>query len=398
MSVAYLVAAFPKVSETFILGEVRELGRQGVDVTVFSLRPPKGGGPRHPGTDEVRTVQLPSGARGALAALHAVAATLAAHPARGARALSAAFGEPRGLVRFAQACWVSSRLPQDCTRLHAHFAHGPATAARLLSMLTGVPYSFTAHARDIFELASPRTLRRNVSRAAAVVAVSEHGRAHLASVVGADAARRIEVVRNGVDLDRFAPRAAEPPFPPVILAVARMVPKKGLDTLVDACALLDGPVRCRVVGDGPLRATLTARARRLGVDLDLAGSMDADGVVAAYGAAHVVALPCRRDRKGDQDGLPVSLVEAMAVGVPVVTTATAGIPELVEDGVSGVLVAPDDPAALAAALARVLRDPALRRDLAAGGRAVAETYERRIWVRRLRGVLGQPVEAAVPSA
>ncbi len=398
MSVAYVVAAFPKVSETFILGEIRELRRQGVDVTVFSLRPPRGGGPRHAGTDEVlrHTVQLPDGPGGAARLAMAMVVTLARRPVRGVRALGSAVTTRGGLVRFAQACYVRPLLPRGCLRLHAHYAHGPATAARLLSMLTGVPYSFTGHARDIFELAGPRLLRRNVRAAAAVVAVSEHGRAYLAGVVGPELARRISVVRNGIDLDGFPYRDAEPPYPPVVLAVSRMVPKKGLDTLIEACALLRDEglrVRCRVVGDGPLRGELTTQALCRGVDLDLLGSLDAAAVAGTYRAAHVVALPCRRDDRGDQDGLPVSLVEAMASGVPVVTTPTAGIPELVESGVSGLLVPPDDPVALAEAIARLLRDRALRQALAGEARAVAETYDRALWVRRLRGVLGEDVPA-----
>jgi glycosyltransferase involved in cell wall biosynthesis len=395
-TLVYVLAVFPTVSQTFVSGEIGELVRRGVDVRVFSLRPVTEDGPLHPGVDALvaRTTYLPAGVRALPTFALAALLMLVRHPLRTSATLFWALrhsirrrsvGE---LGRFAQAVCVARRLPRGAGHIHTHFAHGPATAAMLVSRLSGVPYSFTAHARDIFEYVDPAALRDKVAAAAAVVAVSEHGRAHLRDVVGADLGRRVALIRNGIDLEQFSPNGGPPAGPARILAVSRMVEKKGLDTLVDAVAVLRArghDVICEIAGDGPLRAELVARAERLGIGdrVHMLGSVDADAVGAAYHRATIMALPCRRDSNGDQDGLPVSLVEAMATGVPVVSTPVSGIPELIEDGVSGLLVPPDDPDALAAAFARILDDPELRHALATQGRAVAETYDRTFWVSRL---------------
>jgi len=392
----YVLAVFPTVSQTFVSGEIGELVRRGVDVRVFSLRPVTEDAPLHPGVDELvaRTTYLTTGARALPVFAIATVAMLVRRPVRTARALAWALRHclrrrsVSDLARFAQAACVARRLPADTGHIHTHFAHGPATAAMLVSKLTGVPYSFTAHARDIFEYGDPSALRDKVAAAASVVAVSEHGRAHLRDVVGQGLGQRVALIRNGIDLQQFSPNGGPLPGPARILAVSRMVEKKGLDTLIAATAELCAQRRdvvCEIVGDGPLRADLEAQAERLGITdrVRLLGSLGADGVGAAYHRATIMALPCRRDSNGDQDGLPVSLVEAMATGVPVVSTPVSGIPELIEDGVSGLLVPPDDPHALTAALARILDDDGLRAALGAAGRQVAETYDRTYWVGRL---------------
>jgi glycosyltransferase involved in cell wall biosynthesis len=256
-----------------------------------------------------------------------------------------------------------------------------------------VPFSFTAHARDIFEYAEPHCLQDKVRSAKAVVAISEHGRQRVLDLVGADLASRVQVIRNGIDLSYFGERDAEPEGPLRLLAVSRLVEKKGIDVLLRSAALLVHrgiDVRCQVVGDGPLRASLEATADWLGIAdrVELAGSLDAGGVLAAYKEASIVVLPCRMDSNGDQDGLPVSLVEAMAVGVPVVSTRVSGIPELIEDGVSGLLVNPDDTKGLADAIESIHSDAALRRRLSKGGRRVAESYDRVRTTGQLTGAIG----------
>jgi glycosyltransferase involved in cell wall biosynthesis len=263
----------------------------------------------------------------------------------------------------------------------------------MVGRISGVPFSFTAHARDIFEYADPRGLQDKVRAAAAVVAISEHGRRHVLDLVGADLAPRVQLIRNGIDLTYFRPRGGEPDGPLRLLAVSRLVEKKGIDVLLRSAALLlqrGHDVRCQVVGDGPLRPSIVALADSLGITdrVELSGSLDASGVLAAYDEASVVVLPCRMDSNGDQDGLPVSLVEAMAVGVPVVSTLVSGIPELIEDGVSGLLVGPDDPTALAAAIERIHCDGDLRRSMSKAGRLVAETYDRVHTTEQLIGALG----------
>jgi glycosyltransferase involved in cell wall biosynthesis len=266
-----------------------------------------------------------------------------------------------------------------------------------VSRLTGVPFSFTAHARDIFEYGDRRSLRDKTQAAKAVIAISEDGRQRLIELAGPEAADKIHLVRNGIDLTHFRRRTRNASGER-ILAVSRLVPKKGLDTLLRAVAMLvdrGRDVRCQIVGDGPLHDELRKAAKdlRIADRVEFSGSLDAGAVLGAYRHATVVALPCRTDENGDRDGLPVSIVEAMAVGVPVVSTRISGIPEVVEDGVSGLLVEPDDMRGLAAALERVLDDSKLRRSLADAGWCVAQDFDRRITTAELIAALGLPEPA-----
>jgi glycosyltransferase involved in cell wall biosynthesis len=407
VTLVYVLKRFPKFSETFVLQELRELQRQGEDVHVFALLPPHAHEPRHEGVAEVlaRTRYLPVGrARWPLLAAAALAALVRA-PRRAWPALWWCVGwsvrERRisHLRRFAEAAWISSRFPAGAGHIHAHFAHGPATVALLLARLTGRSFSFTGHARDIFTLVGPMLLRAKAREARFVVAVSEYTRAHVAAQLDPADRGKVVVVRNGVDRDRLAAGGREPDGVPLLLAVSRLVEKKGIDTLVDACGLLAArgvDFRCEVIGEGALRRALEDRQRGVGVDgrVALVGSRDSAAVREAYRRATLFVLPCRRDRTGDQDGLPVSIVEALAAGVPVVTTPVSGIPEAVRDGVSGVLVAPDDAAALADAVAALLADPARCAALADGGRAAAVAYDLEDCVARLRRLFGGGPRAA----
>jgi glycosyltransferase involved in cell wall biosynthesis len=397
VNLVYVVKRFPKFSETFVLHEIQELRAQGDRVTVCSLQRPHPGEPRHEGADEIvaTTLYLPQGVRRFSHLLLASLSALAAVPDRAWPALGWSLlwavreRGPDQLKRFGEAAYLRTRIPSDAEHVHAHFAHGPATVALLLSRLTGQPFSFTGHAKDIFQIVRPQLLRAKAHEARLVITVSEYTREHVARMLHADERAKVVVVRNGIDRARFHPRRREPDGAPFILSVSRLVRKKGLDTLLNACAALaerSVPFRCEVVGEGPLRAKLEEQARVLGVADRVAfvGSRDDRAVRATYQQAAVFVLPCRRTPKGDQDGLPVSLVEAMAMGVPVVTTPVSGIPELVRDGESGLLVSPDDPAGLAASVEALLSQPELRARLVAGAREAAKEYDLTACVSRLR--------------
>ncbi len=410
MRLVYVVKRFPKVSETFVLQEVEELIRQGDDVTVCSLRRPHPGEPRHPGTAELgqRTVYVPEGwARGLRLAGWALL-VLVMRPLRAWPALAMCIAWTvrdrsfQHVKRFAEAAWLLGRVPRRPDHLHAHFAHGATTVALVLGRLTRTPFSFTGHARDIFQLVPPELLGAKLAEARFGVAVSEHGREHMQRAAHPADRHKVLVVRNGVDRIRFAPRRADPPGDPVVLSVARLVSKKGIDSLVEAAAILamrGTSFRLELVGDGPMRAELEHRAKELGLDglVAFRGSLGHLEVRAAYEAATVFALPCRRTARGDQDGLPVAIVEAMSVGVPVVTTPVAGIPEVVRDGHTGLLVPPHDPVALADTLERVLGDPGLRARLAIAAREVAAGFDLTRTVAGLRGLFAAAGESRVPA-
>jgi glycosyltransferase involved in cell wall biosynthesis len=405
--VLYVTKRFPKVSETFILQEIREVVRQGDEVTLCSLRLPLPGHPQHPGAEELvaATIYAPANRWRSVRLLGAMLRTVAQTPRRALPALGWALRWAvkdrhfRHLKRFAEACWLRGRVPDGIDHIHAHFGHAPATVALILARLMRRPFSFTGHANDIFVKPCPGLLKAKIAEARFVAAVARDGQEYMATTADMHDRKKIAVVRNGVDRSRFRARAGEPHNGvPVVLAVSRLAPVKGLETLVDACARLARrgvDFRCEVVGDGDLRRPLAERVRALGLDdrVRFVGALDQEGVREAHERATVFALPCRITEDGRRDGLPCAIVEAMAVGVPVVTTPVSGIPEIVHDGESGLLVPPNDPGALVEALERLLSDPALRSRLTRGGREVAAGFDLVTWVARLRRMFREGVEA-----
>jgi len=268
--------------------------------------------------------------------------------------------------------------------LHAHFATAAAEVAAMAGELADLPWSVTAHAKDIYAGDNASLLPTRLAGASVVVTVTEHNVDHLHHVLGASrrrldggpAAPTVQLVHNGVAL---GPAHGPTPSGPVT-CVARLVEKKGIDLLVDAVALLarrGRSVPVLIVGDGPERDALAARAAALGVAelVTFTGAVDSDGVAAAYARASMVVLPCRVSADGDRDGLPTVLTEALARALPVISTDVVGIPELVQHERTGLLVPPEDGPALARAIERLLDDDALGRRLGSAGRAlVADAY------------------------
>jgi len=398
MTVGYLLKMYPRFSETFVLAELLELERQGLPLHVISLKKPDDG-VFHADVARLkaRVTYLPESpllAPGEYLAAHRELAARA--PRRYAAALAAAAGRRRGTAvkHFVQAGYISRLVHRlGITHVHAHFASGPAAVALHLHRLTGVSYSLTAHAKDIYLDAVNRAALADKLRSARfVVTVSDYNRRHLERLAGP---ARLVRIYNGLDLERFAPNGARPDDPPLVLAVGRLIEKKGFADLVRACALLrrDGRrLRCAIAGKGPLERELAALAERLGVGdaVELMGPMPRDGLLELYRRAAVVAAPCVVGADGNRDGLPTVLIEAMALGVPVISTRVTGIPELVEDGATGQLVPERDPEALARALDRVLADPAAAAARAvAARRRVEQAFDLRTNVAQLRALLDE---------
>lgn len=260
--------------------------------------------------------------------------------------------------------------------LHADFADAPATLALIASRLTGKPFSFTAHARDLF--VHPSLLREKLAAAQFAVPISDFNRRHLLALNGGQAADKLLVIHCGLDLDEFpfTPRRA-PAVQPVIVGVGRLVEKKGFRYLIEACRLLAErgvEYECRLVGGGPLKADLQAQIEQAGLSsqVRLCGALPQDQVRALLQEASIFVLPCVPAADGDQDGIPVALMEAMALGVPVISTTISGIPELIKHGVSGWLTPPRDAAALADALIQLLANPERANAMAKAARATIE--------------------------
>lgn len=256
--------------------------------------------------------------------------------------------------RFLQAGSIAPKLRTDgITHVHAHFASSATSVAWYLNALMGMSYSFTAHAKDIYvDSVSEDVLRRKLHRARFTVTVSEFNRAHLARI-----APEADIVRiyNGLDLGRFSPNGTHPEPLPLVLGVGRLVEKKGFGDLIRACAVLkrEGvPFRCAIVGTGALEPVLRAliAEHELGDRIEMPGPMPRETLIGLYPRASVVVAPCVIGSDGNRDGLPTVLIEAMALGVPVISTDVTGIPELVQHEQTGQLVPGNDPVALAAAI------------------------------------------------
>jgi colanic acid/amylovoran biosynthesis glycosyltransferase len=382
-SVGYVLRKFPVLSETFILNEILALEDRGLEVHIFPLAPTRD--PRfHDGLGRLRsTIHYVPGPSDLRTLLRHARRQAKRSPARYRRQLMRvlATGRPALLWRFLQASYVADRARRAGVRhLHAHFANRSTTVAQQASKLLGISYSFTAHAFDVFREADPRVLASKLADARFAVTVSQYNVNHLRSLANGRPVR-IEMVRNGIDMDRFSP----PPSPPngtfTILAVSRLVEKKGLPLLIDACRQLRDrglEFRCEIVGKGALRSILDGLIREweLGDRVQLVGPLAQQEIVERYHRAHVLALPCIVGSDGNREGLPVSIVEALACSVPVISTPITGIPEAVDDGVNGLIVPEGDARALADAIARLMRDPDLLARLRAGSRpSVRSTFD-----------------------
>jgi glycosyltransferase involved in cell wall biosynthesis len=258
----------------------------------------------------------------------------------------------------------------DITHFHAHWATYPALAVRTICVLTGIRYTLTTHAHDIF-LPNPY-LTKNLSAAHKVVTISDYNRRFL--VAAGTPAEKITVVRCGLDFREFTVNGDRASQPGMIVSIGRLDPIKGFTYLIEASRILAERgmlFSCDIIGDGPLRAQLERQIRSCGlsVRIHLLGALSQTQVREVLSRAEVFVLPSVQTEDGNQDGIPVALMEAMALGLPVISTAVSGIPELICDGASGLLIPSGNAVALANAMTRLLTDATLREQLARAGRA-----------------------------
>jgi colanic acid/amylovoran biosynthesis glycosyltransferase len=372
--VAYLFERFPSFGQTFCYREVAELERQGTKVHVFSIRRPVNEPPQDWDKQIVDRVHyLPE----EKTLVGEVEAALRQKPLSGApRSTIQQWGRQSDFLRLYQAIYVGTRMQANgLGHLHAHFAGMAARTAYWIRQFFGVPFSFTGHANDIF---APRdfviSLPKLMESAAAIVTVSDYAAEFLRNRFPKEAAR-IHRVYNGIDLSSFQPANFRSETP-TIIAIGRLIEKKGFADLIEACKLLQDRRRgfvCDIVGEGPLEETLRAQIAGAGLEgiVRLVGPQTQAEIAGRLANATVFVLPCTREEGGGMDNLPTVVMEAMAAGLPVISTPLAGVPEMVEAGVSGELVPEHDPAAVSVAIERLLDDPERARRLGARGRDLA---------------------------
>jgi glycosyltransferase involved in cell wall biosynthesis len=408
--VVYILRSFPRLSQTFILNELLALERLGLRLQVFPITNPREALVQH----KVAEVRAPTRyletavrrSRWAIVREHLLVASRA--PRRylstlafvlRRRDLAAGYATASRFTCFVEAVYLARILGRERsnggppTRVHSHFAHDPTLIALLLKRLTGLPYSFTAHARDIYQV--PRSaLAERIGEASAVVTCCQANLDYLSELTPEAERRKLRVVNYGIDLETFRPAQHPRAGVPLVLSVGRLVEKKGFGDLIAACRVLKDRglrFRCALYGDGPLRAELAATVTSLDLtdEVTLEGARTQQELQVLLGQAHVFALtPCVTD-DGDRDGVPNALLEAMACGLPVVTTAVAGIPEVIVHGRNGMLAEPHDVPAIADHLALLLTDPPLRARLGSNARSeVVANFDREANARRLASILG----------
>jgi len=406
LRVGYVTKKFPRFSETFIVNEVLAQEELGTEVIVTSRRLPDDGR-FHPSVSRLRNAvrYLSEGRSDALdQALRTYGAEVedcfdripdALRFVRSHRLLS-----PLGLIAEAITLVAVARR-ERLAHLHAHFATDATTVAYLANLLSGIPYSFTAHAKDLYREGIELSLfRAKVDAARFVVTVCDANVQHITTHLAPGSATPILRLYNGVDLQLFSPGAENLQNQRKIVAIGRLVPKKGFEVLVDAAAELasrGSAFELEILGDGELMPSLRARIAELGIGehVKLLGALPQNQVVEHLQAAAIGTLPCVVDSDGNRDALPTSLLESMGCGLPVVSTPVGGVPEIVVDGETGLLVPPGDANSLALALQSLLDAPRRARAMGAAARRRAEDlFDLRRNSRRLRGLFVASAEGA----
>jgi glycosyltransferase involved in cell wall biosynthesis len=397
-----VLKGYPRISETFIANEILLLESLGFAIHILSMRHPRESF-SHECVERIkaRVDYLPETIQGNLGRLFSAnLAWLAKHPWRYLKGLGHAIvrlaktRRSATLKHLLQAGYLAAKvLPgSGVTHLHAHFAHSPASVAEYAAILTGLPFSFTAHAKDIYTQDKAR-LAEKLAKAAFAVTCTGYNLEYLSGLNAGHTP--LYRVYHGIDLGLFnpgAPRAkAEPPYR--ILTVARLTAKKGLMTVLKALAILQEQgleFRYQIIGDGEQRLGLESLAQDLGLAgrLDWLGTKPHDAVIECFKRADVFLLGCEVSQNGDRDGIPNVLAESMAMGVPVAATAVSAIPELIENGRHGLLVPPGDPSALAGAASRLLTDHGLRQEVIRQARQRVEAmFDNRRLVKDLAAIM-----------
>jgi glycosyltransferase involved in cell wall biosynthesis len=413
--IAYILRSYPRLSQTFIVNEILALEQLGLNLHLFAITNP------HEPIVQAQVAQVRAPVEYLEESANRERSTVLAAHAWAEQQAPECYAKVRSYVEqssdldngytsasryecFDYAVHLAGLLERErragrpIDHLHAHFAHDPTLIAQLVHMLTGVSFSFTAHARDLVQI-PPRALIERIAQATIMLTCSGTNIDYVNDVAPEPLRAKVRLIYHGVNLDGFQPaseRAGEwasgrvgvtsspdhpvaPSATPLILSVGRLVEKKGFPDLIAACAQLKQAGRrflCAIYGEGPLHGQLSALIERLDLAdcVTLAGERTQAELIPIFQRAAIFALAPFVTEDNDRDGIPNVLVEAMACGLPVVSTAVAGIPELVRHGENGLMAAPRDVHALAGALAALLDDQPGRERMGASARATVVAH------------------------
>ncbi len=401
LELVYIIGSYPLLTTTFIDREIRSLRREGVDVHVLAVRKPSPGVPLsadqrqlQQGVQYMLPVDL---AALVLAQLYfilrrpsAFFGTLIYLLTRPHPGLSVRW---KTLLHFGQGVYAAYLLrKRQLTELHAHFLDRAAVIALVAARLLRKPYSLSIHAgRDIY--VHPVLIREKLANARQAVTCTAYNKLHLERLLGEDLGDKITCIPHGLDKADYSLAARLPGEKFLILSVAQLAERKGLRYLIEACAQLREhglSFECQIIGEGPQRRELEELIKRHALTglVSLSGALPHDQVLQGYRQADLFVMPCVQSADGDVDGIPNVLLEAMAMQVPVISTAVSAIPELIKPEWNGLLVPPNDPQALAAAIMRLKDDQELRLKLSQRGReTVFAEYEIETNVRRFMNTL-----------
>ena len=382
LKVAYYLPRFPRLSETFILREILNLREMGLDVHVFSLLPPLSSSTMHRQVQDLMAYVHYSPYLFSFKLVFAQFHFFFKSPIKYIRAflrlLWQTCPEPstcvKALFLFPKSVYFARQLEEmGIDHIHSHFVWINGIAAQVASDLIGIPNSLHAHAWDIFQR-DQKSVRRQLELATSIVTISNYHRQYLSTLCPKCSSKDIHIVHCGLNPLEFSPAHIPAKDNIVrIISIGRMLEKKGFKYLVEACSLLAKKgieFRCSIIGEGPLLNAIQEQINRLNLQdyVSMLGVMNISEILEQYRQSDIFALACVVTDFGDRDGIPVVLMEAMAMEIPVITTPVSGNPELVSDGKNGLLVPERNPEALAQALEKLIRDQPLRKKLGEQGR------------------------------
>lgn len=401
LRLVYIIGTYPSLTTTFIDREIKTLRQWGVDLQILAVRRPAAGIPLSADQQALQqgTIYLLPVvswlsfiiSQFYFAILHPrryfktlIYLLTRPHPRGKARYLTPRF---MTFLHFIEGVYAAYLLHgRQFEELHAHTADRAATIALVVGRLLDKPYGLSIHAgHDIF--VSPILLSEKITGARHIVTCTAYNKTYLESMMGQDLSHKMSCIHHGLDLAKYQPQPSVSDGRPKILAVGRLSEKKGLGHLIRACRILKDQkydFTCHIVGDGPQRPELRDLIRQLSLEdkVALHGALPHEEVIENYRQATMFVLPCIKSKDGDMDGIPNVLAEAMAMQLPVVSTDISGVPELVNDQVNGLLIPSGDDDALAAAMARLLDDSALRERLGQNGRqSIVNRFDvnRNVW-------------------